>query len=66
MAMAISDSVTVSMGLETRGDFNVIFFVNGLISSTSLEPESSNFYIETCAATRAFYGLDLFESRVAG
>ena len=35
MAMAISDSVTVSMGLETSGDLRVIFLVRGLISSTS-------------------------------
>lgn len=31
--MAISDSVTVSMGEETRGAFRVIFFVNAEVKS---------------------------------
>lgn len=35
MAIAISDSVTVSMGDETSGALIVILFVNGELKSTS-------------------------------
>ncbi len=35
--MAISDSVTVSMGEETRGAFRVIFLVNADVKSCKIE-----------------------------
>ena len=40
IAMAISDSVTVSMGLDTRGALRQIFLVRAEERSTSLEVKS--------------------------
>ena len=40
MEMAISCSVTVSMGLETNGAFSVIFLVKALFNSTSFGKKS--------------------------
>lgn len=42
IAMAISDSVTVSMGDETSGAFRMIFLVNGELRSTSSAVKSMN------------------------
>ncbi len=42
MAIAISDSVTVSMGDETSGARNVRLFVNGELKSTSSAVKSMN------------------------
>lgn len=46
MAMAIEDSVTVSMGDEIRGVFKVIFFVNADVRSSNcvdLEANTSSY-----------------------
>lgn len=40
IAIAISDSVTVSMGEDTNGARKEIFFVNGEVKSTSSEAKS--------------------------
>ena len=42
IAIAISDSVTVSMGDETRGAFKVIILVNADLRSTSFAVKSMN------------------------
>lgn len=39
MAMAMEDSVTVSMGDEMRGVFRVIFLVNADVRSSNLDLE---------------------------